>query len=287
MIDSRVWIDTSFGPFPAKVDPADRWNNSLRPRFTLDTVREVAARTQEMAEVCGYESVDTAHVIDGDTLRGGPRAVVLFVTWRHYDANPEEVTHVITPDEEGLYTIGAGCWAWGFVPWKCVCGFRMDWHVARCPACRAPRDKEPPYLLPDPATISTAAHAAVSASQTASESLGRVMAVVTAAAVRDILTGHDANTRFDAARLELLEGSHGALSATGRYWTVAGEERTFARDVGDTDAGNALHDMNEWVAYLGDSNYHVWRPLCDELPDRDRRPAYALDLVKAAQLLTP
>ncbi|MGW7646936.1 hypothetical protein [Streptomyces bobili] len=122
----------------------------------------------------------------------------------------------------------------------------------------------------------------MSASQAASESLGRVMAVVTAAAVRDILTGHDAN-----ARLELLEGSHGALSATGRYWTVAGDERTFTHDLGDNDAGNALHDMNEWVAYLDDSNHHVWRPLCDELPDRDRRPAYALDLVKAAQLLTP
>ncbi|GGW85367.1 hypothetical protein [Streptomyces galilaeus] len=127
----------------------------------------------------------------------------------------------------------------------------------------------------------------MSASQAASESLGRVMAVVTAAAVRDILTGHDANARFDAARLELLEGSHGALSATGRYWTVAGDERTFTHDLGDNDAGNALHDMNEWVAYLDDSNHHVWRPLCDELPDRDRRPAYALDLVKAAQLLTP
>ncbi|WP_438306576.1 hypothetical protein ACSHXN_43875 (plasmid) [Streptomyces sp. HUAS TT11] len=126
----------------------------------------------------------------------------------------------------------------------------------------------------------------MSASQAANESLGRVMAVVTAAAVRDTLTGHGDRAHFDAVRLELEEGADGSLLATGRYWTVSGEERTLARDLGDTDPGIALHDMNEWVAYLNEGNHHIWRPLCTKLLDRDRNPVYALDLVKAAGLLS-
>ncbi|WP_435220580.1 hypothetical protein [Streptomyces sp. Tue6028] len=35
--------------------------------------------------------------------------------------------------------------------------------MTHCPECRAPRDKKPPYLLPGSATISTAAHATVTA----------------------------------------------------------------------------------------------------------------------------
>ncbi|MGW4606813.1 hypothetical protein ACWENS_26545 [Streptomyces sp. NPDC004532] len=42
------------------------------------------------------------------------------------------------------------------------------------------------------------------------------MAVVTAAAVRDMLTGHDVNAHFDAARLEFEERADGCLFATGR-----------------------------------------------------------------------
>ncbi|MDX3069770.1 hypothetical protein PV518_47935, partial [Streptomyces sp. ND04-05B] len=70
----------------------------------------------------------------------------------------------------------------------------------------------------------------------------------------------------------------------GRYWTAAGEERTFTEAVGETDAGSGLHDMGEWTAYLDDSTRDVWRPLCDDLPDRNGRPAYRLDLIRAAAL---
>ncbi|MFF0767119.1 hypothetical protein ACFYWH_45260 [Streptomyces sp. NPDC003737] len=59
-----------------------------------------------------------------------------------------------------------------------------------------------------------------------------------------------------------------------------------AHDLGHTGAWNALHDMNERVTYLNEGNYHIWCPLCAKLPDRNRNPAYALDLLKAAGLLS-
>jgi hypothetical protein len=110
------------------------------------------------------------------------------------------------------------------------------------------------------------------------------MVVAAAAAVRDILTGHDHGAPFDAAGVELVEGESGSLFPTGRYWTMAGDERTFTEAVGLAEAGNGIHGMSEWTAYLDDNTWDVWRPLCSELPDRDRRPAYRLDLLRAAAI---
>lgn len=141
----------------------------------------------------------------------------------------------------------------------------------------------PAYELPASRALAEAADKALNDNRTAHEQLGRVMAVVTAAGVRDILTGHQHDAPFDAARLELTEGAD-SLFPTGRYWTAAGAERTFTEDVGQTEAGNALHDLSGWTAYLDDNTRGVWRPLCDELPDRDGRPVFALDLVRAASL---
>ncbi|MFF5668826.1 hypothetical protein ACFY8S_01600 [Streptomyces hygroscopicus] len=142
------------------------------------------------------------------------------------------------------------------------------------------RPTGPAYRIP--AHLSAAAHAALDATHAAHQQLGRAMVVTAAAAVRDILTGHDENAPFDAAGVELVEGEDGALCPTGRYWTLAGELRTFTDTVGLTEAGNAIHGMSEWTDYLNDNTRDVWRPLCIELPDRDRRPAYRLDLLRAA-----
>jgi hypothetical protein len=65
---------------------------------------------------------------------------------------------------------------------------------------------------------------------------------------------------------------------------MAGGERTFTEAVGQVEAGNAVHDMSEWTAYLNDNTRDVWRPLCGKLDDRDGRPAFALDLLRAAAI---
>ncbi|KQW13539.1 hypothetical protein [Streptomyces sp. Root369] len=138
----------------------------------------------------------------------------------------------------------------------------------------------PAYTIP--ADLGTVAHTALDGATDAHDQLGRAMVVVIAAAVRDILTGNEPDAPFDAAGLELVEAERGPLYPTGRYWTLAGEERTFTEAVGESEAGNGLHDMSEWTAYLDDHTRYVWYPLCTELPDRDGCPAYRLDLLKAA-----
>lgn len=142
----------------------------------------------------------------------------------------------------------------------------------------------PAYQLPATEALGAAVTEALNAHEQTHTQLGRVMAVVTAAAVRDILTGHEPDAPFDASAVELVEGEDGSLFPTGRYWTMAGGERTFAEEVGQVEAANALHDMSGWTAYLNDDTRDVWRPLCGELDDRDGRPAYALDLPRAAAL---
>ncbi|MFJ1607015.1 hypothetical protein ACIOHS_27130 [Streptomyces sp. NPDC088253] len=140
----------------------------------------------------------------------------------------------------------------------------------------------PAYKIP--AHLGAAAHAALDADRAARDQLGRAMLVTTAAAVRDILTGHEPDAPFDASAVELVEGGGGSLFPTGRYWTLAGVERTFTDTVGLAEAGNGIHGMSEWTAYLDYSNRNVWGPLCAELPGRDRRLAWALDLLRAAAL---
>ncbi|MEU6325003.1 hypothetical protein [Streptomyces sp. NPDC047009] len=143
MIDTRVCIDDTFGPFDATLDPTHRWNGWLCPYFTLDTVRAIAARTQEMADECGYEVVDTVHVIDGGTDQGEPRVVVVQISWQYHDGDAERATSIINPDD-GLYGIGGGEWTWHFASWWCACGAGMDWHETNCEACDRTRDSQQP-----------------------------------------------------------------------------------------------------------------------------------------------
>ncbi|MEU6595284.1 hypothetical protein ABZ923_39840 [Streptomyces sp. NPDC046881] len=140
----------------------------------------------------------------------------------------------------------------------------------------------PAYEIP--AHLSAAAHAALDATHAAREQLGRAMVVTAAAAVRDILTGDNPDAPFDATAVELVEGADSSLFPTGRYWTAAGGERTFTEAVGLAEAGNGIHGMSEWTAYLDDSTRDVWHKLCTKLPDRNGQPAYRLDLIRAAAL---
>ncbi|THA54255.1 hypothetical protein [Streptomyces sp. A1136] len=144
--------------------------------------------------------------------------------------------------------------------------------------------QSPAYPLPDGREISTAAHDALNAHFAAVERLGRVMAVVTAAAVRDILTDNDHDAPFDAAHAELIEAADGSLHGTGRYWTADGTETSFTEAIGEQAAGMGVFGMNEWTPYLGYENEKVWKPLVEELPPRGGQQVYRLDLAKAAAL---
>ncbi|MGO4420919.1 hypothetical protein AB4Z54_19895, partial [Streptomyces sp. MCAF7] len=118
----------------------------------------------------------------------------------------------------------------------------------------------PAYEIPS--NLSAEAHAALDATHAAHERLGRAMVVTAAAAVRDILTGHEPHAPFDAAGVELVECADGSLIPSGRYWTTVDIERTFTEAVGETEAENGIDGMSEWTAYLNDDTRDVWRPLC-------------------------
>ncbi|MGW2700862.1 hypothetical protein [Streptomyces sp. NPDC001340] len=141
LIETRVCIDDTFGPFDAKLDPTNRWNGWLSPYFTLDTVRELAARTQQMADEYGHDSVDTIHVfpvlhvVDGGTDREGePRAVVVHIRWQYLDDGAESAATIVQPNDEGLYGIGGWEWTWHFATWPCPCD-NNPWHETRCEFC--------------------------------------------------------------------------------------------------------------------------------------------------------
>ncbi|MCX5326307.1 hypothetical protein [Streptomyces sp. NBC_00120] len=140
------------------------------------------------------------------------------------------------------------------------------------------------YLLPDGHAISTAIDSVLAELNAVQQRVGRVMVVVTAAAVRDVLTGCDHDAPFDAAWAEVVEQLDGTLFASGAYWTAAGERRTFVGDFGLTDGSNAVFDMNEWTPYLDGTNRGVWEPISERLADRDGRRVFRIDLAKAAEL---
>ncbi|WP_030236842.1 hypothetical protein [Streptomyces sp. NRRL S-350] len=142
----------------------------------------------------------------------------------------------------------------------------------------------PAYNLPDGEAIGAAVDAVLIEEQGDRQRLGRVMLVVLAAAVRDILTNCEPGAGFDAAHAELVQGADGELSLTGRYWTGGWEELTFATTPGVEDAEVGLHDVTEWTQYLDESTAPTWRPVCTALPSRGGRPAYRVDLGLAATL---
>ncbi|WP_392749421.1 hypothetical protein [Streptomyces sp. LN590] len=153
LIETRVCIDDMLGPYDAKLNPNNRWNGWLFPNFTLDTVRKIAAVTQQAADEYGHDVTDTIHVIDGGIDREGkPRAVVLYIGWQWFDESSQSAASIIQPNDEGLYGIGGGAWTWHFATWSCTCGGEEEWHVTHC-ECGLPRPEE---VAPDTATLTEA-----------------------------------------------------------------------------------------------------------------------------------
>lgn len=140
---TRVLLPGIMGPYDALVDLKDGWNSYLRPLFTLATVREIAARTQVLAEECGSNDVVTAHVIDGDPgYEGEPRSVILTVNWHYWngDKGAKNVTDILTPTEDGLYQLGGSSWCWEMHYWDCACREHNPWHLTTCPMCDQARE---------------------------------------------------------------------------------------------------------------------------------------------------
>ncbi|MFK0106477.1 hypothetical protein [Streptomyces sp. NPDC091217] len=144
LIESRVCIDDDFGPFDAKLDPTDRLGY-LNPFFSLETVRELAVLTQRMFIQYGRDGetihvIPILHVVDSRTDREEePRPVVIHIRWPHLDEDVASAVSIIQPNDDGLYRIGDGLWAWAFVTWSCPCSSDTPWHVTRCQNCGALR----------------------------------------------------------------------------------------------------------------------------------------------------
>jgi hypothetical protein len=84
----------------------------VRPWFDLDTVRRIAADTQEEAARYGHGSIDTVHVLDG-TVGHTAHAVVLVVSWMYLGSERhEQATEILQPNEVGRYAVGGHDWCW-------------------------------------------------------------------------------------------------------------------------------------------------------------------------------
>lgn len=104
--DGQVCID-DFGPFRAKIVLGDRWNGFAIPFFTLDVVREMAALTDRLnaryAHTNGGEPIYSPITVNDDGS---------VTVWDPHNDPDKEELDVYTPDDDGLYAIGAWCWCW-------------------------------------------------------------------------------------------------------------------------------------------------------------------------------
>ncbi|MFD0723779.1 hypothetical protein [Streptomyces globosus] len=130
------------------------------------------------------------------------------------------------------------------------------------------------YTLPDDAYLAAAGSRADHLWwEIGDEELARLMCLFIAATVRDFLTHFEHDLPFDAVELELAYGDRGEVAtATGAYWTAAGEQREFTRQ--------EASDINDWAHKLRGDNRGGWEPLCRLVSRRPTR--YRLDLVRAA-----
>jgi hypothetical protein len=78
-------------------NPAIRWNGWACPSFTLDAVRTLA---EWLAGQDPYDGYDTVTVRDGGSV-----AVTTF----------DGEVYDVTPDDDGLYGVGAYAWVWSEV----------------------------------------------------------------------------------------------------------------------------------------------------------------------------
>ncbi|GGQ49941.1 hypothetical protein GCM10010250_21920 [Streptomyces althioticus] len=240
-VDTRVCIGSSLGPFDAQVDPADRWHGSVSPRFTLDTVRELAAELERQAEHPDFVD-DTVHVIDrGRTDRDGqPVAVVLVVSWRYLsDEGPEHAVRAIEPDADGRYPVGAWEWCWSFATWQCLCGAEPDWHVTTCPHCGRNRDK-------------------AAALNDSSRQLGGILRPLAPEATSALIDIHDGRAHVIAVHAgddEIDTADDGGVYDT----ETLGAADALLQSVIDGTTADDLAAAPDWQHTPDDESAHAWR----------------------------
>ncbi|MBY8887233.1 hypothetical protein K7472_20620 [Streptomyces sp. PTM05] len=104
----------------AVVDKSNRWNGWLSPRFTLETVKQIAVDCQTWIERFGRADQDEIRVIEAPELsetseEGESRkaAIVLHIHWAYIHTDgPATCATVVEPGEDGRYAIGAWEWTW-------------------------------------------------------------------------------------------------------------------------------------------------------------------------------
>ncbi|THA38105.1 hypothetical protein [Streptomyces sp. A1547] len=132
------------------------------------------------------------------------------------------------------------------------------------------------YQLPDDSHLAQVLDRA-EAPNAKADDVARIMCLLLAAEVRDILTGHEYPAPFDATGLELLCTAEGAVRTSGAYWTGDGTRREFE------EAGAEYH-LDAWACELDDTNRDTWSLLCELLSDDGATVRYRLDLTRAATL---
>ena len=80
-------------------NPRNRWNGWLMPAIDAWSVEEVLAKFADDMDY-GYEW----EWLDDGSLK------LIERQWR--DEDPDYVPEILTPDEDGLYALGAGSWTW-------------------------------------------------------------------------------------------------------------------------------------------------------------------------------
>lgn len=142
-------------------------------------------------------------------------------------------------------------------------------------------DPHAAYALPPQRDIDRSRDAAAQLLNAATLYHARVMCLLAAAAVRDILTDGQSTTAFDAAALDLHLLPRGRVHAPGTYRTTNGQQRQI------TDPHD-MYELDEWTGALNADNAAGWRPLCTRAGRlHDGTIHYRLDLTKACALPHP
>ena len=99
--------------FPALVDPAERWNGWLCPRFDRATAERIAADFAKQRAEFGAEMVPFVITFDGDTVVVADTQYADEIAAGFW-GDPDEVYRPerINPDRDGLYDVGSYSWCW-------------------------------------------------------------------------------------------------------------------------------------------------------------------------------
>ena len=97
--------------YEAMADKSRHWNGFLIPRFTLETVRIIAADLQADIATMGHSDMEEIRVIEAPAVTEDA-AVVVHITWAYFIDARDRCAKIISPGADGLFPIGAREWTW-------------------------------------------------------------------------------------------------------------------------------------------------------------------------------